>query len=50
LDLRTPDSALAWPLGIALALGMFVLVQLGFVALALRHGDEVVESYRVERR
>jgi hypothetical protein len=50
MDLRAPDAALAWPVGIALALGVFVLVQLGFVALALRHGDEVVESYRVERR
>ncbi len=50
MDLRAPASALAWPIGIAVALGVFIIVQVGFVLLAVRTTDPVVESYRVERR
>ncbi len=45
---QTPPSR--WPLGIALALAVFVVVQLAFARIALRDPDPVVPSYAVERR
>ncbi len=39
-----------WPLGIALALLVFVVVQLSFVTLAVRTQDQVVPSYTTAGR
>lgn len=39
-----------WPLGIALALALFVAVQLAFARIALSTPDPVVPSYASERR
>ncbi len=39
-----------WPLGIAVALAVFVVVQLAFARIALSEPDPVVPSYASERR
>lgn len=39
-----------WPHGIAAALAVFVGMQAVLVWIAVTHQDEVVSSYRTERR
>jgi hypothetical protein len=39
-----------WPIGIAVALLVFVAVQVSFVTLAVRTQDEVVPSYTAAAR
>ena len=39
-----------WPIGIAVALLVFVVVQLSFVTVAVRTQDEVVPSYTTAAR
>lgn len=44
------SGARAWPIGIAVALAVFVIVQLAFAIVAVNHPDPVVDSYRTEER
>lgn len=39
-----------WPVGIAIALGVVVMVDLAFAWIATRDADAVVPSYAAERR
>jgi hypothetical protein len=48
--MSSEQGARAWPIGIALALGVFVIVQVAFAIVAVRHADPVVDSYRTEAR
>jgi len=39
-----------WPAGIAIALLLVILVNIGFIYIAVSGADEVVESYETEAR
>jgi hypothetical protein len=39
-----------WPIGIAVALAIFVIVQVTFAFVAVRNADTVVPSYGSEER
>ncbi len=48
--MSSEQGARAWPIGIAVALAVFVIVQVAFAIVAVNHGDPVVYSYRTEAR
>lgn len=44
------ERAWVWPVGITLALLLVIAVNVGFIVVAVRGADEVVESYNTEER
>jgi len=50
LEPEAPRSDLRWPIGIAIALLIVILVNLTFIYVAVSGGDDVVPSYHTEER
>jgi hypothetical protein len=50
LDQRERRTDLRWPIGIAIALALVILVNLAFIYIAVSGADEVAPSYQSEPR
>lgn len=50
MDRADRDRAWVWPVAIVVGLLLVVVVNVGFIVVAVSGADEVVESYNTEER